>query len=617
MQAANSQTAFRFGAFELNLVAYTLHRRGRAVRLERRPMDLLILLVRQRGKLVSRDDIVRQLWGDGVFGDVEMGINTAMLKVRRALHDSPRKPVFIETVSGKGYRFVGEVLVTDDNPSVSRLRLAVLPFENLANDPECDHLVDGLTEEVIALLGQLGADRVDVIGRTSVMAYRRTEKSLAVIGQELGAAYLVESSLRVENSLRADGARFRITSRLIRASDQVQVWSESYEREPNSLLEFQRELSSAIAEQIHPRLSGDRSDGLTRRQTRDSEAYDLYLRGRHLWNQLSPPTTRRAIEYYRRATERDSGYALAWSGLADAYAASPINGDAPPSEVWHRASDAAQRAVAGEPDLAEAHASAALVKFWLDWDWAGAETAFRKAIALDPNYGVAHRTLGIVLSFLQRHEEAERAVQRARELDPLHAGNYALSAQVAFNARDHTAAIQLARKATLLDPEFWVGYIQLAQAYEQSGESDLAFEALQKAGMFGGDNSKVISLRGFLLAKLGRTEEAGEVLKILETASRHRYLPPYATALVHCGLSQREPAFNWLERAYEVRDVHLALLPVDPKWDCLRDDARFSMLLKRCGFGFISESSQQDDTRPELNLTRNLQAVNKRLADEC
>jgi TolB-like protein/DNA-binding winged helix-turn-helix (wHTH) protein/Flp pilus assembly protein TadD len=593
MPAVHPHTTFRFGAFELDLAAYTLQRRGRAVRLERRPMDLLILLVKQQGQLVPRADIARQLWGDGAFGDVEMGINTAILKVRRALHDSPRKPLFIETVPGRGYRFIGELVIVDDKPLVPRLKLAVLPFENLAGDPELDHVVDGLTEEVIALLGQLGADRLDVIGRTSVMVYKRTKKSLAVIGRELNATYLVESSVN------ADGAQLRITSRLIRAADQVQVWSASYERQPTSMLEFQRELSLAIAEQILPRLSADRLNRLTRRQTRDSEAYDLYLRGRHLWNQLSPPTTRRAIEYYSRATELDSGYALAWSGLADAYAASPINGDAPPNAVWQRARDAAQLAVAAEPDLAEAHASVAFVKFWLDWDWAGAETTFRKAIALDPNYAVAHRTLGIVLSCMQRHEEAERTVRRARELDPLHAGSYALSAQVAFYARDYPAAIQLARQATLLDPEFWVGYIQLAQAYERSGDNDLAFDALQKAGMFGGDNSKVISLRGFLLAKLGRTDEASEVLNMLESASQHRYLPPYATALVHCGLGQCDLAFDWLERAFKARDVHLALLPVDPKWDRLRADHRFPMLVKRCGFNRIDISPPLKIAKPD------------------
>jgi TolB-like protein len=285
MPSVPSHTTLRFGPFELDLAAYTLRRRGRVVRLERRPMDLLILLVKQSGHLVSRRNIEQQLWRDGVFGDVEMGINTAILKVRRALHDSPRKPVFIETVPGKGYRFVGEALVIDGDQSVSRLRLAVLPFEDLAGDPECEHIADGLTEEVIAMLGQLGADGLDVIGRTSVMAYKQTTKSLAEIGRELDAAYLVESSLR------AYDGKFRITSRLIHAPDQIQLWSASYERQPNSLLEFQRELSWAIAEQIHPQLSPGRLRRLSHRQTRDSEAYDLYLRGRHLWNQLSPPTT--------------------------------------------------------------------------------------------------------------------------------------------------------------------------------------------------------------------------------------------------------------------------------------------------------------------------------------
>jgi tetratricopeptide (TPR) repeat protein len=410
------------------------------------------------------------------------------------------------------------------------------------------------------------------------MAYKRTTKTVAEIGRELDAAYLIESSLR------AEGERLRITCKLIRVRDQVQVWSESYDSEPRSLLTFQRELSGAISQQVRLRLSPDRLKGLARRQTQNAEAHDLYLRGRHFWNQLTPATTKRALEYYARATALDSEYALAWSGLADAFSASPINGDTPPLVAAPRAREAAAHAVNAEPKLAEAQTSLGLVKFWFDWDWASAETAFRNVSAIDPSYPFVHRMLGILLAHMGRHDEAKAAIRRARELDPLVAVEHALSAQVAFVAQDYAAAVQFARQSIVVDPEFWIGLFQLGQAYVELGESELALDALNNAGRFSGGNSKVISLRGYLFAKLGRTNEALQVLNTLEAIARDRYVPPYAMAQVHLGLRHWDRALEWLERACDVRDVHLVLLPADPKWDPVRGDARFVALLKRCGF---------------------------------
>ncbi len=263
----------------------------------------------------------------------------------------------------------------------ARVTLAVLPFENLGGDPERGYLADGLTEEMISSLGQLDPERVGVIGRQSMMVYKgNATKSLAEIGREVGADYLLESSIR------AEGGRFRITTKLIRAGDQVQVWSESYDREPTSMLGLQRELSAAIAEQIRLRLSPDRLDALARRQTRNADAYDLYLRGRNFANQRTPATTSKAIEYFGRATALDPNYALAWAGLADAYAASPVNGDVPPLEVWPRARETALRALRSDPNLAEAQFAMAYVNWVFDWDWTAAESGFRRATALDANY---------------------------------------------------------------------------------------------------------------------------------------------------------------------------------------------------------------------------------------
>lgn len=544
-------------------------------------MDLLLLLVERPQQLVSRADIVQRLWGDGVFVDVETGVNTAMRKVRQALRDPAEKPTYVETVSGKGYRFVARVEALPDPRSraadvPARVTVAVLPFENLSRDPDREYLADGLTDETIAVLGQIDPEHLGVIGRTSVMSYKRTTKPVAEIGRELDAGYVVESSIR------AEGARLRITSKLIRVRDQVQVWAASYDSEPSRMLAFQRELSAVIAEQVRLRLSPERLTALARRQTRDTGAYDLYLRGRHLWNHFTPPTTRRAIECFEQATALDPDYALAWSGLADAYSAAPMNGDAPPLQVWPRAREATAQAIRAEPDLAEAQASLGAERFWLEWDWPGAEAALRRAVALDAGYAVAHRQLGIVLACAGRHEEAALAMRRGRELDPLNSMQHSLSAQVAFFARRYADAVEFARQATVVD-EGWIGYYQLAQARERLGQDDLALEALDPATRAGG-NSKAIALRGYIFAKQGRTRDAEDVIGTLEAIGRERYVPPYAVALVHAGLEQMDGVVEALHRAHEVHDAHLALVAADPKWDGLRDDVRIADILARCRF---------------------------------
>lgn len=568
---------FDFDAFRVDAGKRLLLRKGEPVPLTPKVFDTLLYLVENRGKVIEKDDLMGAIWPDTAVEENNLNQNISTL--RRVLGENRGENRYIVTFPGKGYRFIAHVLCAPTAPAEgpSRVTLAVLPFENLSADPEREYLADGLTEETIATLGQIDPDHLSVIGRTSVLSYKRTTKSLHKIGRELAAAFLVEGSVR------AEGGLLRITSKLIRVSDQVQIWSASYDSEPSSMLAFQRELSAVIAEQVHLRLSPDRLSALARRHSRNAEAYDLYLRGRHFWNLLTPPATRRAIEYFARAAELDPNYALAWSGLADSYSAGPINGDAPPLTIWPRAKEAAANAIKAEPELAEVQTSFGFLKFWLEWDWPGAEAAFRRAISLDPNYPLAHRMLGIVLSHMGRPEEARPAIRRARELDPLLAVHQALSSQVAFSGREYTDALQFARQAVVVDPEFWVGHLQLAQALEQLGQDDQALDALASAGRFSGGNSKVIALRGYIFAKLGRAGEAREVLRTLVAIARERYVPPYAMALVHAGLEEADDSFQWLGRSFDVHDVHLIFLPVDPKWDPFRADPRFPALLKDCG----------------------------------
>jgi TolB-like protein/DNA-binding winged helix-turn-helix (wHTH) protein/Flp pilus assembly protein TadD len=691
MLIPDSPDTFRFGDFELDVGAYALRRNGRPVRIERQPMDLLLLLVERRGQLVLRSEIVDRLWGKDVFVDVETGVNTAIRKVRQALRDSPGAPTFVETVSAKGYRFIAPVEVPaapraapglaeaqpaaaatatdaafvepplvaasalsdggapieiakaagqrrpeddsdaiasaaaaavthpaigveppapsraafpvrrglafglvalgllvgiliwawtsrDADPRASPLTLAVLPFTNLSGDPAREYVAEGLAEDTATSLGQIDPEQMEVVAGSSTMRYKGSTKSAAEIGRELAADYIVGSSLRVEDN------RLRVTATLVRVRDQVQVWSQSYDREPTSVLSLQRELSGAIAEQIRLRLSPGRLETLARRQTQNPDAYDLYLRGRNFENQRTPATNRRAIEYYTRATELDPDYALAWSSIARTLARSLLNGDGSPSEVLPRAREAAARAVGTGPVTAEAQFALAYLSWCCEWEWPAAEASFRLALTLDPRAAQAHLALGHLLSQMGRHGEALLSTSRARELEPLSAIMPALSSQVAFQAREYRAALDYARQAIVLDPEFWIGHMMRGQALEQLGEHESALEALTTAARFSGQNSKPLSLRAYILAKLGRTDEARGMLRTLESASQANYVPPYAMALINAGLGERESAYTWLERAYDARDVHLIYVTVDPKWDSYRADPRFEVLIVRCGF---------------------------------
>jgi DNA-binding winged helix-turn-helix (wHTH) protein/tetratricopeptide (TPR) repeat protein len=568
---------YEFGEYRVDAGKLLLSRYGQPVPLTPKVFDTLLLLVKRSGEVLDKEALLQAVWPDTMVEENNLNQNISTL--RRVFGESRGENRYIATVPGRGYRFMAEVRTISQRISgpAQPVRIGVLPFENIGAGDDREYLADGLTEETIVSLGRIDPQHLSTIGRTTVMVYKRSSKSLAEIGKELDAVYLVESSLR------AEGVRLRITSRLIRVRDQLQIWSASYDSEPGSILALQRELSQAIAEQIRLTLSPERLQALGRRQTQSAEAYNLYLQGRHFWQQLSPPTTKKAIEYFARATDLDPSYALAWSGLADCYTAGPVNGDAPPKMFWPKAREATARAVSAEPGLAEVQTSLGSLKFWLDWDWPAAEIAYRKAVELDPSYPLGHRMLGVLLSHMCRHDEAQASIRRARELDPLYVMHQSLSSQIAFGARDYPAAVQFARQAIVVDPDFWIGQLHLAQVLVEQGEMDLALAALNNSGKLG-VNSKVIALRGYVFGKLGRTEEAQNVLQTLLAIARERYVPPYAMAMVHAGLGQLELALQWLERCYDARDVHLIFLTMDPKWDPLRSEPRFSNLLRRCGF---------------------------------
>ena len=452
-------------------------------------------------------------------------------------------------------------------------RLAVLPFTRTpAGEPS--ELGAGLHEEVIAALGQIDPTRLRVLARRSTMAYAVAGMSAGEIGRTLGADYLVEGVIREQ------GGTWHFTFTVVNVRDEGQVSSKPFVYDRSTLPHLQTELARAIAQQIQLQLSARQDQALVRRQPRNPQAYEHYLRGRSLWVKTSKDALRAAIDAYKQAIALDPNYALAYAGLAEAYSVLPITSDEPSSAVAGLAREAAEHAVRADGLLAEAHSALGWQEFWLGWNWPKAEASLRQATVLDPNNASAHRQLGHVLSNWGRHSEALAEMARARELDPFSPTMYMVSAQTAYNAKDFVRAELYARQAIVSDKNFWAGYVQLAQAL--AGQSRLE-EALA-AGTEGyrlAPNAKGLS-RAYVLGRMGRRAEAQELLHEFE--QKTPLVAPYEIAVANAGLNDANGVFAALEKAYTVRDVNLVFLPVDSKLDPFRADARFQSLLDRCSF---------------------------------
>ncbi|MGO8709062.1 MAG: winged helix-turn-helix domain-containing protein [Terracidiphilus sp.] len=579
----------KFNRYELDPAAYQLRRSGRPVRLERLPMELLLLLVERRGALVTREEIASKLWAPNLFHDLDNGIHTAIRKVRQALNDSAERPAFVQTVSGKGYRFVAPVTIVTDSPPSSANRsiaVAVLPFENLTGDASQEYLSDGLTEETIAALGNLAPERLTVIARTSVMRYKRTRKTVEEIAGELGVDYLLESTFR------RDEKAVRITSRLVRARDQAQVWSGNYDRDWRSVLQLQEELGKAIAQHVEFRFTAERSISHARQTTADPDAYDLYLRGKHYWNQIRPTALRRAIECFEEAVSKDPSFALAWSGLADTYAVLPVTSDGDPAEFWSKARHAADEAMRLQGKLAESCASSGSVSFWLDWDWSRAERELRGAVLLNPSCVSGYRYLAHVLSNCGRHSEALAAMANACRIDPLSPALHAVSGQLFFQARRFEEAENRARHALALNTDFWLAHLILGKVCEQTHRAATALTEFDAAFRLSEGNTEALSLKGYTLAQMGRRTDAEQVMRALLETAKTRFVPPYNVALLCAGLGDSATAYEWLERARLIRDVHMVFLTVEPKWDPFRRQPSFHSLMQRCGLPEFESSSR-------------------------
>jgi TolB-like protein/DNA-binding winged helix-turn-helix (wHTH) protein/Tfp pilus assembly protein PilF len=616
------QWGYRFGVFEVELRTGALRKDGARVRLQEQPFRILLALLRQPGAVVTREELRRELWPDGTFVGFDHALNNAVNRLREALGDSAEQARFVETVPRQGYRFLAPVeeveapvppaLPAPEGPAPraawdrrllllpgaaalaavaamvllrpaapprpERVMLAVLPFVNLSGDPRDEYFSDGLTEEMIAQLGRLQPARLGVIARTSAMRYRGTDKRVDQIGRELGVDYVLEGGVR-----RAAG-RVRVNARLIQASDQAQVWSESYERALADVLEVQGAMARAIAGEIHLRLTPEEQAALGGHSVHP-EAYSLYLEGRYHLNKRTEDGLRRGLDRFEQALQASPTDALAQAGLADAYLLLGA-GDysvLPPREAMPQAKAAARRALQLDPSRAEPHTTLAFIAFTYEWDWAAAEESFRRALALDPNYATAHHWYALYLKSLGRSQEALAELRRALDLDPLSLIIGADRAWALYHLRQHDEAVAQCRRVLELDPGFAVARWNLGQALVQKGEPDRAVAELEEALRLAGPSPVFQASLAEAHAAAGRAADAARILEALRAQARERYVSPADLARVHLALGRHDQAFALLERALEERSDFFVNLKVDPRLDPLRDDRRFAALLSRVG----------------------------------
>jgi serine/threonine protein kinase/tetratricopeptide (TPR) repeat protein len=453
--------------------------------------------------------------------------------------------------------------------------LAVLPLDNLSGDPQQEYFADGMTEALIGDLSTISTLRV--ISRRSVMQYKSARKPLPEIARALHVDAVVEGTV-----LRA-GDRVRITAQLLEAATDRHLWSGTYEREMKDVLSLQSEVAQLVAQEVASKLSAGEQVRLAAHRPVDPAAYEAYLEGRYFWNTRTEEGLAKAIGYFRQAIEKDSSYAPAHTAVADYYNALPFYSRVAPSEAFPQAKAAALRALALDGTLAEAHAALAFVKAYYEWDWAGAEQEFQRALTLRPSDAGVHFSYSRYLASTGRHPEAMAELRRAQVLDPLSIGLKANEGMVLYFNGEYDQAIQLLRKTLELDSTHAVAHWGLGMALEQKAMFPEAAREIQKAIDVEGPDPNFLSSLGHVYAAMGRTAEVRKLLQRLAEEAQRSYVSPYHAAVLYAGLGESDKAFEQLDQAARERSTLLVYLRKDPRLKTLRRDRRFQALLARIG----------------------------------
>lgn len=565
-----AMTDFYLGEWLVQPQLDRLTRHGVVQHLEPKVMQVLTALAERHGEVVGKNDLLREVWA-GTFV-TEHVLTHAIWQLRRIFQTDGATTGCIETVPKRGYRLVAPV-----RPALGHIRaVAVLPLLNLSGDPEQEYLADGITEALTTDLAEMGA--LKVISRTSAMQYKGSRKPLPQIAAELKVSGVVEGSV-----IRA-GDRVRVAVQLIDAASDHHLWARSYEGGLDDVLGLEAEIARGMSEHIPVPLSAHQRSRLTRPRTAHPAAQDAYLKGRYCYERLSEDGLRMSIAYMQQAIALDPGFPLAHVGLANAYSllASPIAGAIAPAEANRIMGPAVRKALELDPELAEAHFLLGWMKVYYEWDWAGAEAAHARALALNPNYALAYAGVGTVCDALGRAEEAESAWRRACDLDPLSLMCRTLLgwSRVLDGHAGH--AVDQLEETIALEPNFWFAQEVLGLALLQMGRMEEAVAAGERAVRLAGDVFPR-GVLGHIYGRAGRVLEAGVILNGLERAAAERYVSPCLRAFVLAALADTSRTWEMLEQAYALRDPALIWLKAFPAlWGLpLHDDPRYFRLLER------------------------------------
>ncbi|HLY04333.1 MAG TPA: winged helix-turn-helix domain-containing protein [Rhizomicrobium sp.] len=633
MQLANdSSQRLRFGLFEADLRTGELTKLGKRIRLEGQPFRLLATLLERPGELITRQELHSRLWPTTTV-DFDHGLNKAISKIREALNDSSENPLFVETVARRGYRFLAQVSVVPPHPRESPpsaqlepqttrrakvvwpkgLRrkqviawsvpgfiitlilaaglvwalyprepfdttihsLAVLPMANLSGDNPHDYLADGMTDELISRLGQIGTLRV--ISRTSVMPYKSGLPPLPEIARTLDVEAVVEGTVF------RSGDQVRINVELVRVPVDKLLWGHSYSGNLRDTLALQDSVARDIANQIRSTLNLRERAVLRTSIQVDPRALKYYLEGRYFLEKRTAEGLRTAISYFDSAINADSRFAEAYAGLADSYA---LSGDweygvIPPTIAFEQAKANATKALALNDSLGEAHASLAFSLDLYAWDWKAAETEFKRAIELNPSYPAAHLWYAWHLIETGRKSQGIAELRKAKTLDPLSLIVGADLADALCIDHRFDESIWQSQKTIAMNPQFAIAHYELGQAYAQKRMYKDAVAEFKQAIRLSGHNGLFDSNLGYVYAISGRAADARKIIGDLQNR-QDRNPSAYAyLALVNVGLGDRDAAFVWLNKAYAARFNPSILLR--PAWEPLHTDPRFKDLLHRIG----------------------------------
>lgn len=626
----------RFGDFEYDLDSRELRKHGIRIRLQPQPLTILIALLESHGALVSREALRTQLWGSETFVEFEQGLNSAIKRLRDALCDSADNPHYVETIPGEGYRFiaaierseaVGVAAVSGSSDPRGRLasflglrsenwawasgialvaaiaamitisslhrrahtapkqavrtpagpvRIAVLPFVNLTGDPGKEYLSDGMTEELITVLGNLDSGRLEVIARTSAMHYRNTVETASQIGQELKVDYLLEGSVQ------RSGNGVHVTAQLILASSASQVWAGEFDLRSEDAMSSQQGIAAGIADSIQLRLSPLTNARSRLVQTADPDAYHDYLLGRYYWNKRSREGLETARAYFQRAIDRDPNYARAYSGLADDYLVLGA-GFMPADQAYPKARQAALRALQLDNRLPDAYASLAYEQYIEEWAWQEAEANYRRSLALDPNNATSHEWYAIFLGAMRRSDEAIKEIDRALELDPLSLPVNYNASTIYLQAGRNAEALELAKRSLEVDRNSVPAHLTLAAAYERTGQYPQAIAEFQRASQEDDEVSNDSPMVAHCYALQGNRVKAVAILHRCLANADGPLGGAYGLTLIYAALGEKNRSLYWLSKAVEERSCNANEINADWRLDVLRADPRFAEI--RAQFG--------------------------------